>query len=596
MDSRPDGPSLPPGATPAGPRRRRAPVPGLVAGERAPPSQAGVALLLYLLAAPRPGRPEQLFHRRDRSDLEVAVLPRAPPINDLPSAQEFLSKYGWTQRTPRPTPGRGSGPGAGPTGEMAGQAAPGPAFAEAVRGFQRVNGLPATGLLDEATVAAMNRPRCGVPDGPAGGPPPARGLPRAIPRPPRRRRGAEAGPAAFSRRTLRWRLLGEGYSGQLSVDEQRAVLRSAFRMWSEVTPLNFQEELGARAAPVDIRLAFGRGRHLGCPRAFDGSGQEFAHAWRLGDVHFDDDDHFTSPSSDQGLNLLKVAVHEIGHVLGLPHTQRPGSIMRPNTVPQGPGFELDVADRKAIQRLYGSCTGPFDAVFDWIRTERSPFGERLVRFNTYFFRGGWYWLYENRKNRTRYGDPIPVVTGWRGLPPRDLDAFVHVWSRGRDERYFFKGNRYWRYDGDGDRTYAEDEQGRAYPRPISERFPGIPTPLDAAFYERRSQWIYFFKGALVFAFDVRRNQAVGSYPKKLSAAFPALRPPSHPARHLDAAYPSYGHGAVFLFKGGQYWQVVGDGDRRRDPTLPVHGLFRARPVSDRWPDICDVHPSAPGRK
>uniref|UniRef100_F6X9G3 Matrix metallopeptidase 21 n=1 Tax=Ornithorhynchus anatinus TaxID=9258 RepID=F6X9G3_ORNAN len=489
--------------------------------------------------------------------------------------QEFLSKYGWTRRSPWP---------AAPP-----PAAAGPAFAEAVRGFQRVNGLPATGRLDEATVAAMNGPRCGVPDGPAGGPAPAGARPRAFPR---RRRGAGPGPSAFSRRTLRWRLVGEGYSSQLSVDEQRAVLRSAFRMWSEVTPLQFQEELGARAAPVDVRLAFGRGR----TGRLD-PGRCFAHSERLKNVIIIIIKHCTKrwgivPSLHLPPLRWQVAVHEIGHVLGLPHIHRPGSIMRPNSVPRDPGFELDPADRKAIQKLYGSCTGPFDAVFDWIRTERSPFGERLVRFNTYFFRGGWYWLYENQKNRTRYGDPIPVVTGWRGLPARDLDAFVHVWSWGRDERYFFKGDRYWRYDSDGDRTYAEDERGRAYPRPISERFPGIPSPLDAAFYDRRSQWIYFFKGALVFAFDVQENRAVSPYPQRLAVAFPAVAPPSHPAGHLDAAYHSYAHGAVFLLKGSRYWRVVGDADRRRDPALPVNGLFPAEPVSERWFDICDVHPSA----
>lgn len=48
------------------------------------------------------------------------------------------------------------------------------------------------------------------------------------------------------------------------------------------------------------------GRHLGCSRVFDGSGQEFAHAWRLGEIHFDDDEHFTPLSSDTGISLLKV--------------------------------------------------------------------------------------------------------------------------------------------------------------------------------------------------------------------------------------------------------------------------------------------------
>lgn len=65
---------------------------------------------------------------------------------------------------------------------------------------------------------------------------------------------------AFSKKTLTWRLVGEAYSSQLSVDEQRYIFKLAFRMWSEVTPLNFQEDLIAPGAMVDIKLGFGRGK------------------------------------------------------------------------------------------------------------------------------------------------------------------------------------------------------------------------------------------------------------------------------------------------------------------------------------------------
>lgn len=50
------------------------------------------------------------------------------------------------------------------------------------------------------------------------------------------------------------------------------------------------------------------GRHLGCNQKFDGTGQEFAHAWFLGDIHFDDDEHFTAPNAGSGISLLKVSV------------------------------------------------------------------------------------------------------------------------------------------------------------------------------------------------------------------------------------------------------------------------------------------------
>ncbi|XP_027975730.1 matrix metalloproteinase-21 [Eumetopias jubatus] len=559
------------------------------------------ALLLCWLAAPRPARPEPLFHSRDRSDLEPAPLRRAQPIADPVAAQRFLSKYGWADAPPGPGP-RGPSPHARRVGPRA------TALAEAVRRFQKVNALPASGRLDAATLAAMNRPRCGVPDTrPL--PPPAPGPPSRLPRPARPKRflrprpppppgdpqpevaAPRGGTRAFAKRTLTWRLLGEGASGQLAVDEQRHILRLAFRMWSEVMPLDFREDLAAPGAAVDIKLGFGRGRHLGCPRVFDGSGQEFAHAWRLGDIHFDDDEHFTPPTSDAGISLLKVAVHEIGHVLGLPHTYRTGSIMQPNYIPQEPVFELDWSDRKAVQKLYGSCEGSFDTAFDWIRKERNQHGAVMMRFSTYFFRNSWYWLYENRNNRTRYGDPIQILRGWHGIPTQNIDAFVHLWTWRRDERYFFKGNQYWRYDSDKDQAYTEDEQGRSYPKLISEGFPGIPSPLDTAFYDRRKQLIYFFKESLVFAFDVNRNQVLDSYPMKITEVFPGIDPENHPFRNIDSAYYSYAHNAIFFFKGNAYWKVVSDRDRQQHSWLPSNGLFPKQSISERWFDICDVHTS-----
>ncbi|XP_036590963.1 matrix metalloproteinase-21 [Trichosurus vulpecula] len=567
--------------------------------------------LLCFLAAPWPTQLEKLFHIRDHSDIEESVLHQAEPVTDLHSAQLFLSKYGWTEgHRVKLLVGLGRDPG----------------LVKAIAKFQSFSQLPVTGQLDEATLAAMNQPRCGMPDRqpvqkvdllpltsdtgsaqrdraplsitPRGGSTDPstkvrkkRFLKMFSPQKQEPSPPSAPGRRAFSRRLLRWRLVGEGYSSQLSIEEQRFIFSLAFRMWSEVTPLTFKEDLLSPAARIDIKLGFGRGRHLGCSRAFDGSGQEFAHAWNFGDIHFDDDEHFTSPPSDSGISLLKVAVHEIGHVLGLPHLDRTGSIMQPNYIPQEAGFELDWADRKAIQKLYGSCEGPFDTAFDWIRKEKTRLGELVVSFSTYFFRNSWYWLYENRHNRTRYGDPILTPIGWRGIPSRDIDAYVHIWTWRRDERYFFKGSHYWRYDSDNDRAYTKDEQGKSYPQLISEGFPGIPSPLDTAFYDRRTQLIYFFQGSLVFAFDVDTHQVAKSYPKSLVDAFPPVAPPNHPFRDIDSAYFSYAHSAIFFFKGNAYWRVANDKDRRQNSSLAFNALFPKESISQKWFDICDVHPS-----
>ncbi|XP_051888834.1 LOW QUALITY PROTEIN: matrix metalloproteinase-21-like [Pristis pectinata] len=433
---------------------------------------------------------------------------------------------------------------------------------------------------------------------------------------------------AFTKSRLRWRILDEGYSSQLTIDDQKMILRLAFRMWSEVTPLIFIEDLTSPASEIDIKLGFGTsedihcpitltphrgvskqqhagtGQHpgypgrgtLGCSQVFDGNGQEYAHAWRLGDVHFDDDEHFVKPSSSEGISLLTVAVHEIGHVLGLPHIRRPGSIMHPNYIPQeSKDLELDWYDRKAIQQIYGVCEGSFNTVFDWVRQEENEFGEVTYRFNTYFMRHGWYWMYENRFNRTRYGDPIPLVVGWRGLPSSDIDGFVHIWTWNRDITLFFKGTLYWQYDNDNDRVYSEDPQGNRFPRPIAQAFPGIEGPIDTVYFDKRDHCLYLLQRVTAFSVDL--NATVPGYPKRIIDVFPPIVKGNHPLGHLDAAYYSYTHTATFIFKDTVYWRVINEEDRENNASLPLNGLLPHHRIAEHWHDICEVDGSwAPGRQ
>ncbi|OCT71612.1 hypothetical protein XELAEV_18034590mg [Xenopus laevis] len=585
--------------------------------------------------SPRLCHSEKLFHSRDRSDLQPSAIEQAELVKDMLSAQQFLAKYGWTQPVIwDPSSTNENEPlkdfslmqegVSNPRQEVA-EPTKSPQFIDALKKFQKLNNLPVTGTLDDATINAMNKPRCGVPDNQMAKketekPTAAQSLENKTkdsenvtqqnPDPPKIRRKRfldmlmysnkyreeqealqKSTGKVFTKKLLKWRMIGEGYSNQLSINEQRYVFRLAFRMWSEVMPLDFEEDNTSPLSQIDIKLGFGRGRHLGCSRAFDGSGQEFAHAWFLGDIHFDDDEHFTAPSSEHGISLLKVAAHEIGHVLGLSHIHRVGSIMQPNYIPQDSGFELDLSDRRAIQNLYGSCEGPFDTAFDWIYKEKNQYGELVVRYNTYFFRNSWYWMYENRSNRTRYGDPLAIANGWHGIPVQNIDAFVHVWTWTRDASYFFKGTQYWRYDSENDKAYAEDAQGKSYPRLISEGFPGIPSPINAAYFDRRRQYIYFFRDSQVFAFDINRNRVAPDFPKRILDFFPAVAANNYPKGNIDVAYYSYTYSSLFLFKGKEFWKVVSDKDRRQNPSLPYNGLFPRRAISQQWFDICNVHPS-----
>jgi len=53
----------------------------------------------------------------------------------------------------------------------------------------------------------------------------------------------------------------------------------------------------------------------------------------------------------------QVALHEIGHTLGLPHSENRQSIMNPFYQPyQSKDVELGSADRQSIQQIYGELS------------------------------------------------------------------------------------------------------------------------------------------------------------------------------------------------------------------------------------------------
>lgn len=165
-------------------------------------------------------------------------------------------------------------------------------FISALKEFQRVSGLPVSGVFDDVTKAAMNKPRCGVPDqdeelesaeqelnetaesnsttthnhthaaaNNTEHPGRKQRHLAALLRSRRRRDASEwKGHMAFSKSLLKWRLMGEGYSSQLSIDEQKYIFRLAFRMWSEVSPLQFVEDVDSPLEDIDIRLGFGTGQ------------------------------------------------------------------------------------------------------------------------------------------------------------------------------------------------------------------------------------------------------------------------------------------------------------------------------------------------
>ena len=142
----------------------------------------------------------------------------------------------------------------------------------------------------------------------------------------------------------------------------REEIRRAFRAWERVAGLRFIEVADpndAFGSPApngpDIRIT---GEQI------DGPSAVLAHAFLppqpqgstangiFGDLHFDSDENWTLNGRGDGIDVFIVAAHEIGHTIGLLHTNVRGSLMEPfyNPALRGGPQPDDIA---GAQVLYG---------------------------------------------------------------------------------------------------------------------------------------------------------------------------------------------------------------------------------------------------
>ncbi|KAK7407296.1 hypothetical protein VNO78_09094 [Psophocarpus tetragonolobus] len=203
----------------------------------------------------------------------------------------------------------------------------------AIKTYQMNYNLKVTGKLDHDTLQQLTTPRCGVPD-----------------------------ITKTNTTMMRWAEgtthLTYAFSPEWSLHNTfKSAFARAFSKWALVVNIAFDEATSYETA--NIKIAFRRRNH-GDHYPFDGPLGTWAHAFAPpdGTCHFDGDEYWVA-SGDvtrspvaRAVDLESVAMHEIGHLLGLPHSWDHTAIMYAYLNPRTRKVDLANDDIQGIRHLY----------------------------------------------------------------------------------------------------------------------------------------------------------------------------------------------------------------------------------------------------
>lgn len=373
-------------------------------------------------------------------------------------------------------------------------------FSNALLIFQEYYKLPTDGKLNNETRKLMAKPRCGNSD--------------II--------------SDYRLSSYKWNKPVVTWHYYLAKPSVLKLTEKAFTLWEEKSGIRFVHN----RTYADILVSNKRLKHMmqkeswQCSREFDGKGGQLAHAYfpdynnSRREIHIDEDESWSylidGTNSLGETSLFATLIHEIGHAIGLSHSDTPDSVM---FAFYNGRVELGDDDVLAIQNVYGKHQST--SAIPLIPTSQPP---NFV------------------PSEEEEDDDYPIDTSQIDLCNfKNLNMFLIA-----NKRLYVLHDKWLWILNSNDMSYSK-------PTIITDWLKFIPKNFSKiiAVYQRPSGEIVMFIDSLIYMFDIASLTLNYGYPRHIQSVF-NIQP-----NNLHAVFNSYS-GKTFIFHDDNYYREVNE--------------------------------------